>query len=109
MNLKATKKLNNVRKFTGGGPRPDLRKLRQKEAKERLTVWQKLSPREQLASLDGRLGKGVGAQKQRARIAVALAESKPLTGIGKRTAPAEQVKQKAKERRAQEKAERPSK
>lgn len=38
------------------------------EAVERDTAWRKLSPVQQLADLDRRLGKGVGAVKQRARL-----------------------------------------
>ncbi len=39
---------------------------------ERLAVWQKLSSTEQLAALDRRLGKGVGATKQRKRLEAAV-------------------------------------
>lgn len=35
----------------------------------RLKAWQEMTPAQQLADLDFRLGKGVGAVKQRARIA----------------------------------------
>jgi len=42
---------------------------RQSEADERNEKWASLSPREQLKVLDERLGKGVGAKRQRARIA----------------------------------------
>ena len=41
---------------------------RQKEAIERNKAWDLLTPKEQLEDLDKRLGKGVGAKKQRARI-----------------------------------------
>ena len=41
-------------------------------AEEMHAAWQKLSPSQQLESLDKRLGKGVGAVKQRARIAAKL-------------------------------------
>jgi hypothetical protein len=43
--------------------------LRQIAAKKRLNDWQALSPAEQLALLDTRLGVGKGAQRQRARLA----------------------------------------
>lgn len=46
------------------------------EAVARQEEWANLSPAEQLAELDRRLGKGVGAKKQRARIAKALAKAK---------------------------------
>ena len=35
---------------------------------ERNEAWAQLTPEQQLASLDERLGKGIGAKKQRARI-----------------------------------------
>ena len=41
---------------------------KQKEAIERNETWAKLTYEQQLADLDRRLGKGVGAKKQRARI-----------------------------------------
>ena len=41
---------------------------KQKEAIERNEAWAQLTPEQQLASLDERLGKDVGAKKQRARI-----------------------------------------
>ena len=41
---------------------------KQKEAIERNESWAKLTYEQQLADLDRRLGKGIGAKKQRARI-----------------------------------------
>ena len=41
---------------------------KQREAIERNETWAKLTPEQQLADLDRRLGKGIGAKKQRARI-----------------------------------------
>ena len=41
---------------------------KQKDAEERALNWQAMSPKEQLKSLDSRLGKGIGATKQRAKI-----------------------------------------
>lgn len=41
---------------------------KQTEAAARDAEWRKLTPRQQLASLDQRLGKGVGAKRQRARL-----------------------------------------
>ena len=41
---------------------------KQKEAIERNETWAKLTYEQQLADLDKRLGKGIGAKKQRARI-----------------------------------------
>ena len=44
------------------------KQIKETEAKERNEAWAKLTPEQQLASLDERLGKGIGAKKQRARI-----------------------------------------
>ena len=41
---------------------------KQKEAIERNETWAKLTYEQQLVDLDRRLGKGIGAKKQRARI-----------------------------------------
>ena len=41
---------------------------KQKEAIERNEAWAQLTPEQQLADLDRRLGKDIGAKKQRARI-----------------------------------------
>ena len=41
---------------------------KQQEAIERNETWAKLTYEQQLADLDRRLGKGIGAKKQRARI-----------------------------------------
>ena len=41
---------------------------KQKEAIERNEAWAQLTPEQQLSDLDRRLGKGIGAKKQRARI-----------------------------------------
>jgi hypothetical protein len=41
---------------------------RREEATERLAAWQAKSPAQQIAALDARLGKGVGAKRQRARL-----------------------------------------
>mgnify|MGYP001594663661 CR=1 FL=1 len=62
-------KKQNKRKFPGiRGPRPDMKEFRKKTADDNVTAWRKLSPVEQISELDKRLGKGVGASKQRARI-----------------------------------------
>jgi hypothetical protein len=42
---------------------------RRKEAEERAAKWAMLSPKDQIAYLDMKLGVGVGAKKQRAKIA----------------------------------------
>ena len=41
---------------------------KQKEAIERNEAWEQLTPEQQIADLDRRLGNGIGAKKQRARI-----------------------------------------
>ena len=41
---------------------------KQREAIERNEYWAQLTPEQQLTDLDKRLGKGIGAKKQRARI-----------------------------------------
>jgi len=63
---------NSKRKFHGSGPRPDHKDVLKREAKERDEYWRKLSPVQQLADLDKRLGLGVGAVKQRARLSAKL-------------------------------------
>jgi len=42
--------------------------MRREEGEKRLIEWQKLSPVQQLVALDERLGKNMGAVKQRARL-----------------------------------------
>ena len=44
------------------------KQIKETEAIVRNEVWAKLTPEQQLESLDNRLGKGVGAKKQRAKI-----------------------------------------
>jgi hypothetical protein len=62
-------KQNKARRHVGGGPRPDNNVDKRKEATERNEAWAELSPAKQLAELDRRLGRGVGAVRQRARLA----------------------------------------
>jgi hypothetical protein len=45
---------------------------RRAEHEARVAKWQELSPAEQLALLDHRLGEGVGAKRQRERLSNAL-------------------------------------
>jgi hypothetical protein len=52
--------------------RTDRRKIRRQQSDERLEAWRELTLKEQLDALDGRLGKGLGAKKQRARIQAKL-------------------------------------
>ena len=44
------------------------KQIKQTEATVRNEAWAKLTPEQQLADLDRRLGKGIGAKKQRAKI-----------------------------------------
>ena len=44
------------------------KQIKQTEATVRNEAWAKLTYEQQLADLDRRLGKGIGAKKQRARI-----------------------------------------
>jgi len=45
-----------------------MKEVRREAALKRNAEWAKMGPREQLAELDRRLGKDVGAKKQRERI-----------------------------------------
>ena len=44
------------------------KQIKQTEEAVRNEAWAKLTPEQQIADLDRRLGKGIGAKKQRARI-----------------------------------------
>lgn len=54
------------------GKRPDLYESRCKEAAERSEAREHLTDAEQLARLDKRLGVGIGAAKERARLAAKM-------------------------------------
>jgi hypothetical protein len=69
-------KRKNHRVYPGAKHRPDLAQTRKDEAKERQAAYDNLSAQEKLNVLDGRLGKGVGAQKQRARLTAQLTLTK---------------------------------
>jgi hypothetical protein len=45
---------------------------RRREADERNAAWRALTPKEQLETLDRRHGKGLGAKRQRERIAAQM-------------------------------------
>ena len=49
--------------------RLDRKAIRQAEAKERQKAYDDLTPAQKIARLDAKLGKGVGAKKQRERLA----------------------------------------
>jgi hypothetical protein len=69
-------KLNNRQKYADANRQPRHKaKFRVEEAKERQDYNDTLSPQQKLERLDVKLGKGVGAVKQRARLA-ALMEAK---------------------------------
>jgi hypothetical protein len=54
---------------TGGGRHPERAERKRTEATERAAYFASLSPERRLANLDYKLGKGVGAKRQRARLA----------------------------------------
>ena len=55
--------------------RYDRHTLRRQEAEKRNEAWEKLTPQQQLEQLDIRLGKGLGAKKQRRRLSKKLRKS----------------------------------
>jgi hypothetical protein len=65
---RATRKVNNRRYPNAKTPRPDNYAMRKSEAEERRAVWEALSTKDKIACLDRRLGIGIGAVKQRARL-----------------------------------------
>lgn len=69
-------KSDNKRRYSGSGPRPDLNDVKQKEAIERQLEWAKLSPQHQLDALDRRLGRNVGAVKQRRCLTILIERQK---------------------------------
>jgi hypothetical protein len=94
------------------GPRPDNKKHRVEEAKERQETWAKLGPKGQLAALDARLGKGVGATAQRARLQNLIDNPpKPKRATKAEESPAPEQgtgeRLKAKDRKAAERSKRP--
>ena len=68
---------------------------RVEEGQERLEYWRGLSPDQQLAQLDKRLGEGVGAVKQRARLTAIIekrAKAKRAEKAAKKTKPTVKAK-----------------
>lgn len=114
---KSGNKDNSKRRYPGVGGRrhnPVGAEDKKREALERAQTWAALSPAKQLAALDARLGKGVGAQKQRARLQ-ALIDNPPRPTKKDREAPKQEApastnegeRVKVKDRRAQEQSKRP--
>ena len=69
--------------------------IRQSEALERQKVWSNMTPQQQLNDLDSRLGKGVGAVKQRKRIQYVIDHPQTLNqkkGKSKKSKKASNVK-----------------
>src|SRR5579863_1074584 len=66
-------KLNNDRKYPGANHQPcHLAKLRKDDSIERQKEYDKMTIQQKIEKLDTKLGTGVGAVKQRARLAAAL-------------------------------------
>lgn len=99
--------LNFAGRKNNGSKHPErdlaLKKIRVEQGDERNTAWRALSNEQKLADLDTRLGSGVGAKRQRTRIASFVALEKiPVKRASATTIPAmgeAVVKKKAKERR----------
>lgn len=60
---------NSKRKFKGSGPRPDRADTKRAEAADRKEAYDQLSVKRKLEELDRRLGRNIGARRQRARLA----------------------------------------
>lgn len=107
--MRANSKDNSKRRYRSGGPRPDNNEYKRSEATERQAKWARLTPQQQVKALDYRLGKDVGAVKQRARIWALIRAS-----INRSTASSKHVekktipdsKERAKDRRERERTER---
>lgn len=66
-------KTNNRRVYPNANHQPNHKaKFRQEEAKERQAAYDNFTIQQKLDLLDTRLGKGVGATKQRARLTLSL-------------------------------------
>jgi len=64
---------------TAKGRRPDHRKQRQVQANDRQRIYDGLTVEQKIAQLDEKLGVGVGAKKQRERLAQQLASKKEVS------------------------------
>lgn len=56
---------------------------RRKDSDTRLAEWQTLTPMEQMRDLDRRLGVGVGAKRQRAKLSLRIARMESPTPVKK--------------------------
>jgi hypothetical protein len=73
-------KLNNRKVYPDANHQPrHLANLRRQEAKERQEAYNVLSILQKLNLLDARLGLGLGAKKQRARLTVLLEKQKAVS------------------------------
>jgi hypothetical protein len=72
--------------------------VRRQTAKERLTLRNGLTPEQQLKALDARLGLGVGAKKERARLARITETPKTEKAPVKKTEKTEKAPKKAKKK-----------
>ena len=59
---------NGVRRYTGGGSRPDKLEQKRQEAEQRAGAREERGDKGQLDRLDKMHGKGKGAKKERARL-----------------------------------------
>lgn len=103
-----------TRMFPGiAGRRPDNKKARVTDGKERQEAWTNLGLKGQLTALDSRLGKGVGAQKQRARLQNLIdnppkpAKKVPAPTVAETLETGSGGRLKAKDRKASEQSKRP--
>jgi hypothetical protein len=97
---------DNSRKFEGSNVRPDKANLKQVAAAERQAAYDALSLEARVHLLDDKLGKGVGAVKQRAKLASQL-RARDNTKSPKVAVETAKTNQKAKDRRAAQQALRP--
>jgi|LakMenEpi03Aug12_release.lakeMendotaPanAssembly.Ray.scaffolds.fasta_scaffold3098517_1 hypothetical protein len=82
--------------------RTDTKDARRERAEKRNEDWSKMSPQKQLADLDARLGNGVGAAKQRAKLQAkieSLLQKKVKVEQESPTSPQENKTKEVKERR----------
>ena len=105
------KRENNNRRFPDGkSPRPDKFANKVADSKSRKEDYDSLTIMQKLSMLDNKLGKGIGAKKQREKLQALLVPAKPLEEITKMvevinaatSKPVEKKKLKAKDRKRNE-------